>query len=79
MRFTGVRTRLINQGIHPSWNTLRQKLNRWRRIKTTLHDTAGRLIVNIQDEGPNEELKHSARICGITPDINRERYVRTPA
>ena len=44
-----------------------------------LHGTAGRLIVNIQDEEPNEELKHIARICGVTPGISRERYVYTPA
>ena len=74
-----IRTRLINQGIHLSWSTLRQKLSKWHRIKTTLQDTAGRLIVNIQDEEPDDELKHIARICGVTPDINRERYMCTPA
>ena len=74
-----IRTRLINQGIHLSWSTLRQKLSKWYRIKTTLQDTAGRLIVNIQDEEPDDELKHIARICGVTPGINRERYMCTPA
>ena len=44
-----------------------------------LQDTAGRLIVNIQDEEPDDELKHIARICGVTPGINRERYVCSPA
>ena len=42
-------------------------------------DTVGRLIVNIQDEEPDDELKHIARICGVTPGINRERYGCTPA
>ena len=74
-----IRTRLINQGIHLSWNTLRQKLSRWHRIRITLRDTAGRLIVNIQDEEPNEALKHIARICDVTPGIHRERYVHTLA
>ena len=27
--------------------------------------------MNIQDEEPNDELKHIARICGVMPGINR--------
>ena len=70
-----IRTRLKAQGIHYSWGTLRQKMSRWRRVTTTMRDTAGRMIVNIQDEEPDAELKKIAQICGVPADIHRERYV----
>ena len=57
------------------------KATKTHRIKMATHDATrwGRLIVNIQDEEPDDELKHIARICGVTPGINRERYGCTPA
>ena len=70
-----IRTRLKAQGIHDSWSTLRQKMSRWRRVTTTMRDTAGRVIVNIQDEEPDAELKKIAQICGVPIDIHRERYL----
>ena len=71
-----IRTRLKAQDIHTSWKTLRQKLSAWQRVMTTLKDTQGQVIVNVQDERPRAELAQIARICGVTPSLHRQRYVR---
>ena len=71
-----IRTRLKANGIHASWETLREKLSVWRRIMTTIQDTRGRVIVNWQDARPGVELDRIARICGVIPGLYRRRYVR---
>ncbi len=71
-----IRTRLKAQGIHASWKTLRQQLSAWQRVMTTIKDTQGQVIVNVQDERPRAELAQIARICGVTPSLHRQRYVR---
>ena len=71
-----IRTRLKAEGIHLSWQSLRQQLSQWRRVTTTIRDVEGRQIENRQDERPSPALAKIARIVGVTPAIHRQRTVR---
>ena len=71
-----IRTRLKAQGIHTSWKQLRPQLSAWHRVMTTLKDTQGPVMANVQDERPRAERAQIARICGVTPSLHRQRYVR---
>ena len=72
-----IRTRLKAQDIHvPAGRRFARSMSAWQRVMTTLKDTQGQVIVNVQDERPRAELAQIARICGVTPSLHRQRYVR---
>ena len=61
---------------HRGWTSIRNRLQNWVRITTTLQDMGGGVISTRQDIWPNSEAADIARLVGVTPACNRMRSRR---
>ena len=71
-----IRTRLKRGGINLCWNSIRNRLQNWVRITTTLQEVGGGVISTRQDVWPSAEAADIARRVGVTPACNRTRSRR---
>ena len=70
-----IRTRLVAQGIHCNWATLRNKLGRWQRAITVLTTTGRSRIVMRSDIRPDPDAAAIDKAAG-TPYIPQKRIRR---
>ncbi len=68
-----IRTRLREQGIRLSWQSIREELRDWTRVTTTVRATDGAQITNRQDVRPTPEAARIARAAGLQPRLYRRR------
>lgn len=68
-----IRTRLRAHGLQLSWNSIRDRLQNWVRLTTTLQEQGGKLIAIRQDVRPEPEAWEIARAAGLTPRIHRRQ------
>ncbi len=68
-----IRTRLQAHGLHLSWKSIRDRLQNWVRLTTTLQEQGGKLLAIRQDVRPEPEAWQIARAAGLTPRIHRRQ------
>ena len=71
-----IRTRLKRGGNNLCWNSIRNRLQNWVRITTTLQEVGAGVISTRQDVWPSAEAADIARRVGVTPACNRTRSRR---
>ena len=72
-----LRTRLKGHGISLSWESIRNRMDDWRRVTTNLKEVGGEQVSIRQDVRPGAEAQQIARAAGVTPRLDR-RQVRAP-
>ncbi len=68
-----IRTRLKSQGVNLSWASIRNRMQGWHRITTTLRKADGALVVNRQDARPDTEQAMISVVAGAKPGLHRRR------
>ena len=68
-----IRTRLRDAGINLRWDTIRNRMEPWRRITTTLQTPTGQQVVVRQDERPSHEVTTLARAANVHFRVDRQR------
>ena len=68
-----IRTRLKSQGVNLSWASIRNRMQGWNRITTTLRKADGALVVNRQDTRPGTEQAMISVTAGAKPGLHRRR------
>ena len=67
-----IRARLLDSGIHLSWEDIRSRLRSWNRITTTAQRIDGRQFFLRQDDRPSPEVAHMVRKAGL--ELREDRY-----
>ena len=68
-----IRTRLRNNDINLRWDSIRNRMEPWRRVTTTLQTPIGQQVVVRQDERPSHEVTTLARAANVHFRVDRQR------
>ena len=68
-----IRIQLKRDGNNLCWASIRNRLQNWVRITTTLQEVGGGVITTRQDVWPSAEAAEIARRVGVTPASHRTR------
>ena len=68
-----LRTRLKARGLHLSWQSIRDRLENWVRVTTTVQAADGKPLCSRQDVRPGAEAFEIARAAGLVPRVHRRR------
>ena len=68
-----IRTRLRDAGINLRWDSIRNRMEPWRRITTTLQTPTGQQVVVRQDARPSDEAATIARHVNVHVGAYRQR------
>ena len=68
-----IRTRLRDEGVNMRWDTIRKRMESWRRITTTLQTPTGQQVVVRQDTRPSPEIATIARHAKVKVGAYRQR------
>ena len=71
-----LRTRLKQGGNNLCWTSIRNRLQNWVRITTTIQEVGAGVITCRQDVCPNAEAAEIARRIGVRPGCDRKRSRR---
>ena len=68
-----IRTRLRNNDINLRWDSIRNRMESWRRITTTQQTPTGQQVVVRQDARPSDEAATIARHVNVHVGAYRQR------
>ena len=68
-----IRTRLRNNDINLRWDSIRNRMDSWRRVTTTQQTPTGQQVVVRQDARPSDEAATIARHANVHVGAYRQR------
>ena len=68
-----IRTRLRDAGINLRWDTIRNRMEPWRRVTTRFQTPTGQQVVVRQDERPSHEVTTLARAANVHFRVDPQR------
>ena len=68
-----IRTRLRDAGINLRWDTIRNRMEPWRRVTTRFQTPTGQQVVVRQDERPSHEVTTLARVANVHFRVDPQR------
>ena len=68
-----IRTRLRNNDTNLRWNSIRNRMESWRRVTTTQQTPTGQQVVVRQDARPSDEAATIARHVNVHVGAYRQR------
>ena len=68
-----IRTRLRNNDINLRWDSIRNRMDSWRRVTTTQQTPTGQQVVVRQDARPSDEAATIARYVNVHVGAYRQR------
>ena len=69
-----IRTRLRSKGINLRWTSIRERMEKWRRVTITIQKANGQQVVTRQDGCPSPEIVEIACHLNVHVGVYRQRY-----